>query len=64
MAKFRNVTSEARFVFYGFNGPQMVEPGGVLEVPDEFVENYDQPGIFEPENKQGTPAASSAEKEG
>jgi hypothetical protein len=51
MSNFVNVTSDTRMVRYG------------LQVPDEFDENYDQPGIWERQSKKSAKAADAAEEE-
>lgn len=46
MARFRNVSSDTRLVGYGV-ARRWVDPGAIFEVPDELVDSYDQPGIWE-----------------
>ncbi len=45
--KFRNVSTDARFVAYGLPRSQFIEPDGLLDVPDAFAESYRcQPAIW------------------
>ncbi len=58
MAKYRSKWAETRWVDVGVGGPRRVEPGEVLEVPDQCP--YDFPDEFwEPVNthKKAAPAA-------
>lgn len=67
MAKFRNVSADERRVGYGLPRPRIVKPDELLEVPDELIENYDQPDIWElvegerPKTEENTAPASTDE---
>lgn len=59
--RYVNVSPDTRFVTHGFSGVRKVDPGEVLEVPDEVAAAYDQPGIWEAAAApSSTPTASPA----
>lgn len=47
MAKFRNVSGDDRLVGFGLPRRRLVQVDELLSVPDELIENYDQPDIWE-----------------
>lgn len=44
MARFRSPFSDAVVVAYGLARPTIVEPDAVIDVPEEFIENYEAGG--------------------
>lgn len=61
MAKVRNVSDETRLVGYGVPR-KYIAPDELLEIPDELIENYDQPGIWAVvEGGTATPVAQEPE---
>jgi len=40
MAKFRNISSDARYVLFG-TPSRLVQPDDVIDVADDAVENYE-----------------------
>lgn len=61
MAKFVNLTRDLRFAVHGLRAPVSVQPGAVLEVPDDVADAYAcQPEIWGPPKATKPTAASTA----
>lgn len=60
MVEFTNVTAEPLTVGYGFPSLRRVDPGGVLEVPDDAAPAYDgQPAVWRRVTSPAVPTVSA-----
>ena len=61
MAKFKNITTDTRYVFFGLPGARAVEPDGVVDVADDAAEAYaDQAEIWAADDSASQAEADKA----